>query len=247
MTENNKSLLAFTGNVDPVCPYCKGTLAKKPGRKKQCPHCGNYIYVRTRPVDRKKVLVTEAQTQTIEEQWTIVNGTHDEYLARKRNYEITKLQLAQKLGRDPVDVEVKWALLTKEAHEHVRNEDWGLYRNARFNMAEILIEAERFQEALSVLFEVCYFDVNGASNTGGTGAEGFLPDTAFLAPGVIGILADVVEHLEFNEEKTKHLFFVVAEKLCHKFSLPVSPNKAWNVLSADWRFPFTEWQEGDDE
>ena len=34
-----------------------------------------------------KVLVTDNQAELIEEQWSIVNGTHDEYLARKQKIE----------------------------------------------------------------------------------------------------------------------------------------------------------------
>ncbi len=31
---------------DALCPYCSGLLEKAPARKKKCPHCGNYMYVR---------------------------------------------------------------------------------------------------------------------------------------------------------------------------------------------------------
>src|SRR3989442_5791851 len=39
------------GNTDAVCPNCSKLLDKIPGRKSKCPHCAEYIYVRTRPVD----------------------------------------------------------------------------------------------------------------------------------------------------------------------------------------------------
>ena len=51
------------------CPYCMQGLDKIPTRKSKCPHCGEYMYSRTRPSDRKKVLVTEKQKEEIEEQW----------------------------------------------------------------------------------------------------------------------------------------------------------------------------------
>jgi hypothetical protein len=62
------------GFVDAICPYCSSALEKKPGRKKKCPDCGNFIYVRTRPIDRERVLVTEAQIAEIERQWEIMSG-----------------------------------------------------------------------------------------------------------------------------------------------------------------------------
>ena len=39
--------MSFLKNIfGPKCPYCSGELEKKPGRKKKCPHCGEYIYIR---------------------------------------------------------------------------------------------------------------------------------------------------------------------------------------------------------
>jgi hypothetical protein len=62
------------GFVDAICPYCSSALEKKPSRKKKCPDCGNFIYVRTRPIDRERVLVTEEQTAEIDRQWEIMSG-----------------------------------------------------------------------------------------------------------------------------------------------------------------------------
>jgi hypothetical protein len=62
------------GLVDAICPYCSFALEKKPGRKKKCPDCGSFIYVRTRPIDRERVLVTEAQIAEIDRQWEIMSG-----------------------------------------------------------------------------------------------------------------------------------------------------------------------------
>ncbi len=75
------SQLTTIGNTEAVCPYCGGRLDKKPGRKTECPKCSRPIYVRTRPLDKQQVLVTEEQKEVIEEQWSIVNGSHEVYLA----------------------------------------------------------------------------------------------------------------------------------------------------------------------
>lgn len=62
------------GNTEPVCPYCAKTLDKMPGRKTKCPFCANYMYVRTRPADKKRVVVTEQDAAKIDEQWKIESG-----------------------------------------------------------------------------------------------------------------------------------------------------------------------------
>ena len=50
------------GEID-SCPYCNKKLEIIPKAKKKCPHCGKYILSRTRPLDRKKVLLTENQAK----------------------------------------------------------------------------------------------------------------------------------------------------------------------------------------
>ena len=61
--------LSEIGRVDNLCPYCEQRLTKRPERKTACPHCGNLIFVRSRPVDRKRVLLTESQTSEVEAEW----------------------------------------------------------------------------------------------------------------------------------------------------------------------------------
>jgi uncharacterized Zn finger protein (UPF0148 family) len=82
------------GNLDNTCPYCGSSLAERPKRKKKCPHCGNYIYVRTRPADRKKVLVTEEQAQEIEQQWEVYHYERYADPEERKEFERTKKALA---------------------------------------------------------------------------------------------------------------------------------------------------------
>ena len=56
-----------------LCPYCNDSLEQEPKKKKQCPHCKNFIYVRTSPSTRKKILVTEEGTKEIEKEWNKVS------------------------------------------------------------------------------------------------------------------------------------------------------------------------------
>jgi phage FluMu protein Com len=60
------------GVPEPICPYCNHQLEKMPGRKKKCPSCGNDIFVRTRPQDKRRILVRSDQlVVAVEEQWAI--------------------------------------------------------------------------------------------------------------------------------------------------------------------------------
>jgi hypothetical protein len=111
------SQFAAIGNTEVVCPYCRNRLDKKPGRKKKCPHCANFIYVRTRPLDNQKVLVTEEQREVIEEQWSIVNGTHDDYIAERRARKEKGLRLARQFAREPTEEEIRRSLLADKTRE----------------------------------------------------------------------------------------------------------------------------------
>jgi len=111
------SRFAAVGNTEAICPYCGKQLDKKPGRKKKCPHCANFMYVRTRPLDNQKVLVTEEQKEVIEEQWSIANGTHEIFLAERCAREEKKGRLASRFGREPSEEEIRRALLADKTTE----------------------------------------------------------------------------------------------------------------------------------
>ncbi len=51
------------------CPSCDQALAKIPGSKTKCPHCGVFMYIRTRPRDRARVVVTKAGADQIAADW----------------------------------------------------------------------------------------------------------------------------------------------------------------------------------
>jgi len=99
----------MVGNIEAVCPYCNHALDKKPGRKKKCPNCEKFIYVRTSPKTGEKILITESEREIIEEQWSIINGTHSEFQKNKKTIENERALLKKKFGRDPSENDVKWS------------------------------------------------------------------------------------------------------------------------------------------
>jgi hypothetical protein len=184
-----------------------------------------------------KVLVTDQQAELIEEQWSIVNGTHDEYLARKQEIDGERSRLAKQFGRAPSENDVKWGLLNKEVIEHALNGDWGLYRNTRFQMAELLRKESKFKQALSMYCWVCYLDLNGPRNNGGLKDPALLrdyppfsPREAFLAPGIISRLAGITKKLHVDEEEVLAVFREAAEHDYKGLKLPVQPAEAWQKL-----------------
>lgn len=74
--------------MKPSCPYCHTYLEKAPTRKKQCPHCGNDIYVRkAKLLTHKEAIFQDARAQllgmsikgvgrakTVEDIWEVLIG-----------------------------------------------------------------------------------------------------------------------------------------------------------------------------
>jgi len=234
----SKRSLHPVGNVDVMCPHCNQRLEKKPGRKKKCPHCGEFIFVRTRPSDEKQVLVTEAQAEEIEEQWSIVNGTHESYLAKKRRFTSEKAKLAKHFGREPSDNDVTWSLLNQELMEHASQQNWGLFRNAKMQMADILRKESKLPDALGMYFEICYLDLNGPNNMSGVTDPELLrqfppwnpEQDAFIAPGIVDRIARIIQKTETDQSKAKELFTAQATKLKQSLRLPVPVTKAWTEV-----------------
>lgn len=62
--------------------------------------------------------------------------------------------------------EVVWEHLVLESELHLYDEDFGLYRNTRLEMARFMAEENNYEEALKLLAEVSYWDTSGMDNSG---------------------------------------------------------------------------------
>jgi hypothetical protein len=109
------------------------------------------MFVRTRPKDKARVVVTKEEANKIEEAWSIVYGTHDAFVAEREEFERERERLRQTFGgKEPSENDIKWGLLNRELIEDGQDGNWGFYRNARFAMAEILRKELRLNEALRI-------------------------------------------------------------------------------------------------
>lgn len=224
------------------CPNCHKELFKIPGAKTKCPHCGEFMFVRTRPKDNARVVVTKAEADKIDEEWTIVAGTHDIFVAEKEEFAKEKEILRKRFGgKEPPDNDVRWGLLNKQIIENAKSGDWGLYRNTRFQMAEILRGEMKLRDALRIYLEVCYLDLNGVRNVGGMNDPEILKEfppfdpkeSAFLAPGVIDLIKRIVLKLNLNKEEIKQIFVEHNSRSEKSLRLPVSVGEAWTSLDKE--------------
>jgi len=102
-----------------VCPYCKKVLEQQPLRKKKCPFCKNFIYVRTLPSNRGKVLVTEDEAKKINLEWEKVNlrnkwlNNLKQYGITEKDFHIHKDKLSKKFGQEASGQDVIWSIFNE--------------------------------------------------------------------------------------------------------------------------------------
>jgi DNA-directed RNA polymerase subunit RPC12/RpoP len=225
------------GNIDPVCPYCNHIFEKMPGRKKECPQCKNAIFVRTRPLDNKSVLLTKDQTIEVERQKKIRSGEFD---SRKQSvYSAIRRDVRVKLGREPTNYEVMSAFFTEECRYFASRNDWGLYTNILSEQKKLTEDFGNKEEALFYCLMICYLDLNGQNNLGGLGGrpspgiKRFDPKLGYLAPYYTKRIRELIEELNLSQKDVKTRFIEGAKKMKETIHTPVAVNTAWEKISSE--------------
>ena len=144
--------------VNTKCPYCDAELNPVPQRKKKCPSCGQYIYVKTRPSDRLRVLATEEGARQIEAEW---NRIEDEqhlkslpgrYGIGEKELEDVGEQLSKKFGFSAKTTDIIWAILNQRAIDLMKHGDWGNLASLYFEQA-LFLHFEEGKECFHILQE----------------------------------------------------------------------------------------------
>ena len=139
----------------------------------------------------------------------------------------------------------KFSSLEKTLAKHLQDQNWGLYRNALFEIGELFRkEGKRFQ-ALWKFFEVCYVDLNGPKNYGALPEDlakefpAFEPDEERLTPGVLDRIDTLVEEMKLSRQDARVLFDEAAKRFTVPLHLPVSLEAAWERIEAEiiWEYP----------
>ena len=127
---------------EPFCPYCQNVLETKPQRKKKCPHCDNFIFVRSLPSGEKKVLLTEDEAKQVELEWDKLHSKKRcmEKLARydveEKDFNRRKKELSKKIAQEAEDRDVLWSLLNELIQKNI--EDFRLLSFIYYDLADIV-------------------------------------------------------------------------------------------------------------
>jgi hypothetical protein len=121
--------------------------------------------------------------------------------------------------------------LTKQhVATHRAGNNMGLARNSMMHLGNIHERIGEHTKALKYYLRVCFYDLNGANNSGGVaGFPCFNPETAFLAPGIIGWISKLMEDLHLNTEQMHQLFLSEAKQV-QLGDMLVNPETVWRQL-----------------
>lgn len=222
------------------CPYCKKILEKKLSRKKACLHCGKFIFVRTKPSDRKQVLVTKEEADRIDAEWREIHGTAEIFRGEQRVFAEMKEKLRKQFNGEPSDSDVQWALYNQQLISCAQKMNWESYRMIRFGMGEILEKEGKIQEALKTYLEVLYIDQNGPSNCELKDDPELLhefppfdPKMAFTATGVINRVRITAKKIKISLDEIKKLFIRHNQQIQKNLKTPLTPEEAWGKTGSE--------------
>ncbi|CAN2188644.1 hypothetical protein MCEMRE217_00465 [Candidatus Nanopelagicaceae bacterium] len=223
-----------------ACPSCGGVLAKIPGAKTKCPHCGEFMFVRTDPTSNSRVVVTAEQAEAIEDEWAKVNGTWEDRQAEKDRFAKIKAELSKQFGTTASDADVNWRILNEDSIAHASMQDWGLYRNTIFAMGEHLRKEGKLKAAIEKYLLVCYIDTCGPNNVGMPigqksewGQKPFSKSEAFLAPGVTSEIAKAASKSGMTLTDIKEAFMEMAKRYKSAVPFTLTPEASWRELEKE--------------
>ncbi len=233
------------GLLDGVCPHCRSELPVWPARSGPCPFCGGEILVRTRPLDRERVLVTPEQAEAVEAEWELFRerggGTPLRPLLNEEELEHERASLRVRFGREPGAFDVASSLISHRSFEHMRRLELASYRDFGLAKASLLDQEARTEEALAGYLGVCFLDLNGARDPPRHGlngahvrsvdaATGFAPENAFLAPPVIARCVQIIAMLDQDEDAVRAAFTAFVERYYQTLRAPRRPHDVWPQL-----------------
>ena len=133
-----------------LCPYCQRVLDKRPKRKKKCPHCENYIYVRRLPPKgERRVLVTEEEAEEIDSGWKQLHfrrkwlGMLQQYGIVDEDFDAHRKKLRERLGQEPSEADVVWSLFHEALGGSMKSGDLQALKMLYLEMALFLCEEGR--------------------------------------------------------------------------------------------------------
>ena len=102
---------------NPLCPYCDKILEKQPARKKKCPHCSEYIFVRRGELYTEK----EVMEKDFTSKWLYLL---ERYRVTEQTIYAERKKLSDQFGSEASLTDTIWRILNKLALEQRSSHDF---------------------------------------------------------------------------------------------------------------------------
>ena len=128
--------------IDFKCPYCKSTLSKRPERKTKCKNCGNFIFVKTDPDTRERLIVTEQEARKIEDRWQKIQyiprllGNLKDYGITEQDFLERKKIFYEKNKFEAHDNDIAWSIYNELITKNI--DDFSKLKMLYYDMALLL-------------------------------------------------------------------------------------------------------------
>lgn len=223
------------------CPYCEHQFEKVVTRKRKCPSCQNIMVVRTHHESKKKMILKEEQIINLEnEKEKYYNDKWIEDFFKRYGTTFDQ-EKAKGSSGSPYPYDVAWGMLNRVAMENAAKMQFGLYRNVRMDMGDLLKREGKPKRALLFYLEVCYLDINGATNTTNNPQlikeyPPFQMDLAFLAPGILAYIESIMEEFNMSLNDLKEEF-IRHNHQSYKDNVlvPIPAERAWKTLENEMK------------
>lgn len=112
------------------------------------------------------------------------------YFHRNKYSEVSMSRMSVLVNQRP-DMNFRdllWGEYNRLTLEHMKNHEFGLYRNTKHSMYRFLLEEKRYRDAFSMLTEVIFYDLNGSASP-------------FIAPSFIEELRSLERKIDYSDEE----------------------------------------------
>ncbi len=96
------------------CLYCNKPLIKKPLKKTKCPHCGQFMYVRT--INLRQEVVSETEASRVD---CLKNMA--EFGATEADYRKHKDMLVRRFGKEPAYQDIVWSIYNELISKNIKD------------------------------------------------------------------------------------------------------------------------------
>lgn len=238
----------------PVCPSCRAPITGIPRNGDLCAKCGSRYYLRRKPNSPTAFLLSAAQAAAFDANAPRSTQQAAGPVGPGQPAAPAPASQGPASTRNPLDgdkrrfnwvwvhgtAEGQWRQLKRNLTLHARDGNWLLYRNARFEMAEVRRKQDRLLEALELYLEVWYLDLNGPRDCWGVSGvrrlyedAPFQPADGMTTPLVARWVIRIAERLFLDAPRLERQFTEIATRLYQSMNLPLTPREAWTIARRD--------------